>query len=235
MTTIAGADGCRSGWICLFLELETGRLGSKIFESTAALLDQAEHVDVLAIDIPIGLTDAGPRECDVAARRMLRGPRASSVFPAPIRPALAASTYAEGLQIAIKAQGKGFSKQAWAIYPKIREVDQQLRIREKALARVIEVHPEVSFAAWNSGAAIQEPKKTRDGARLRQALIAARFGDAAFATVRARYLRRIAADDDIADAFAGLWTAERVLNGSASTLPATPPIDTTGLPMQIVF
>ncbi len=54
----------------------------------------------------------------------------------------------------------------------------------------------------------------------------------------ARQSRRIArsvqkdihvADDDIVDAFAALWTAERILRGDACTLPAAPPRERSAL------
>jgi len=44
-----------------------------------------------AIDIPVGLPDTGSREADSVARKFI-GPRASSVFPCPIRLALEATT-----------------------------------------------------------------------------------------------------------------------------------------------
>ena len=37
------------------------------------------------------------------------------------------------------------------------------------------------------------------------------------------------------DAMAGLWTAHRIADGTAETLPESPPIDDTGLAMEIVF
>jgi len=39
--------------------------------------------------------------------------------------------------------------------------------------------------------------------------------------------------DDIADAFAALWTAERKLLGQAIPIPANPPVDQLGLRMEI--
>ncbi len=40
--------------------------------------------------------------------------------------------------------------------------------------------------------------------------------------------------DDVVDAFAAEWTAERILNGQAITLPEIPDHDRFGLPMEIV-
>ena len=233
MATIIGADGCRSGWICIFQELPSRRLGSKVFPTIRELFAAAPRLDVLAVDIPIGMTEAGPRDCDLAARRLLAPLRTSSVFPAPIRPALQAATYLDACDRSLVAQGKRLSKQAWAIYPKIREVDDLLRADAAIRDRVYEVHPEVSFAAW-SGAPMAARKKDAAGFAARHDLVREHFGPHAYDSVRQRYPRRDVANDDILDAFAALWTAERILSGVAQSLPASPPLDAAGLPMRIV-
>ena len=40
--------------------------------------------------------------------------------------------------------------------------------------------------------------------------------------------------DDLMDAFAALWTAERVIGGNALVVPANPPVDEFGLRMEIL-
>jgi predicted RNase H-like nuclease len=77
--------------------------------------------------MPIGLPERGPRACDLEARRLLGPGRASSVFPAPIRPVLVATSYDDACQIRLQVEGKKLSRQAWVIVPKIREVDDMLR------------------------------------------------------------------------------------------------------------
>lgn len=235
MTTIVGVDGCKLGWLGILEEFPSGKLGSKIFPKFEDLAKHISQLEVIAIDIPIGLTDAGPRACDVAARKLLGGARASSVFPAPIRPALSGTSYEDACARAFAAQGKKFSKQAWAIFPKIGEVDDALRSNHELSEKVFEVHPEVSFCAWNTMKAFVEPKKSAEGAARRGSLIASHFGASAFDTIRARYKRKDVADDDIMDAFAALWTAERVLAGRSSTLPESPTNDSAGLPMRMVY
>lgn len=185
-------------------------------------------------DIPIGLTDAGLRTCDVEARALLGPQRGSSVFAAPIRPALHAASYLEACEASFKAQQKKLSKQSWAIYPKIRELDDLLRSRADLRERVYEVHPEVTFAAWR-GTPIVEPKKKQPGFSARHDLVSRHFGSHAYDTVRSRYARQDVADDDILDAFAALWTAERILRGDAKSLPANPPFDSEGLPMRMMY
>jgi predicted RNase H-like nuclease len=233
MTTIAGVDGCPSGWLCIFQEMPARSLTSKVFPTIADLFAFAPQLQALAIDIPIGLTESGPRACDLGARGLLGGGRASSVFPAPIRPALQASSYPEACEASFRAQGKKLSKQSWAIYPKIREVDQLLLDRADLRERVYEIHPEVTFAEWNGGA-ILEPKRSGSGFLPRHELVTRHFGADAFKAVRALHSRSRVADDDILDAYAALWTAERIVAGTARTLPPEPALDSIGLPMRMM-
>jgi predicted RNase H-like nuclease len=230
MATLAGADGCKSGWIVI--HKRPNEIDSAVVARIAELF-QSVDPDVLAIDIPIGLTEAGARMCDVLARRAIH-PRGSSVFPAPIRAAMAEAAYADANRVSRERQNRGMSQQAFAICSKIREIDELLRTRPALRDRVYEVHPEVSFREWNGGP-MMHPKKSLSGGADRLRLVHAHFGAGAFETVRARHPRRGVADDDILDAFAALWTAERIANGTARTLPEQPPRDVAGLPMRIIY
>jgi len=91
----------------------------------------------------------------------------------------------------------------------------------------------MTFFHLNAGQAIVEPKKSAEGAAIRRRLIESHFGnvlDAARQECRGKSAKR----DDIVDAFAALWTAERIAAGTAITYPAQPVIDSAGLPMRIV-
>jgi predicted RNase H-like nuclease len=235
MANIAGINGCKGGWFCIFEEVPSRRLASKIFATIDDLAKHAEQLDVVAIDVPIGLTDSGPRACDVGARKMLGGKRASSVLPAPIRPALSSSTYEEACLRSFEAQEKKLPKQARAIYPKIRQLDELLQARPELCQKIFEVHPEISFCAWNSMKPMIEPKRSNEGADKRRALVTHHFGADAFEPIRARYKKSEVANDDILDAFAALWTAERIIRGEADTLPNKPSADSAGLPMRMVY
>lgn len=227
---IAGIDGCRAGW--LRLESSDDVVTAKIFRNATEMFRDAESFAVLAIDIPIGLPEEGCRAVDTAARKFIQ-PRGSSVFPAPVRATLVASDYADACARSVAACGKSLSRQAFAILPKIREVDEALRERPELRTRVREVHPEVSFRSWN-GAPLMEPKKTGFGFVARLKLVESAFAGAS-ERVRREVPRNLASDDDILDAFAALWTANRIVAGQAITLPnATPPIDSAGLPMQML-
>jgi predicted RNase H-like nuclease len=80
---------------------------------------------------------------------------------------------------------------------------------------------------------MRHAKRTGEGRAERLELVNERFGPG-FGDVRPSIPHRLAADDDILDAFAALWTAERIFRGEAATVPAIPPEDRFGLRMEMV-
>jgi predicted RNase H-like nuclease len=99
--------------------------------------------------------------------------------------------------------------------------------------RVVEVHPEVSFATMNNDVALKLSKKTAAGRALRIGLLGQAWGVDVGALVQ-KHRGKDAKPDDILDAMAACWTAERVLRGEAEWLPPVPPVDSRGLRMAIV-
>jgi predicted RNase H-like nuclease len=199
-----------------------------MYPTAHALIFQKPRPAVLMIDIPIGLTNGHGRQCDTMARALL-GPRHVCVFAAPIRPALHAGTRQQASQITHGIDGRKVGCQAWAIVPKVGEVDAVLSANPRLQNRVFEVHPEVCFYEWNDRSAFQDGKKSQAGRTARQTLI----GNVRFAAVRNAFAIGQVGHDDIADAFAALWTAERKLLGQALAIPANPLIDQFGLRMEI--
>lgn len=233
MTVVAGVDGCPSGWLCVIKNMDTGTIMARILTRFDDVVMLIPRPVVLMVDVPIGLTDAGPRKCDLEARAKLGVPRSSSVFPAPVRPTLKAATYLDACQLGVKADGRKLSQQTWAILGKIREVDSFLRSDPTLHDWVREVHPEISFWAWNGNRAMSHRKKSPSGKVEREALVMPRYG-AAYATAKSTLLRGQYSNDDLLDAFAALWTAERVYAGKALTIPAYPPLDSCGLRMEML-
>jgi predicted RNase H-like nuclease len=231
MNAIGGVDGCPAGWLLLRQDSD-GTISSAIHGSAADLFATSD-CRLLMIDIPIGLAEKGPRQCDVEARRLL-GPRRNSVFPTPVRAALAGTTYAEACELSRASCGKALSRQTFAILDRIRDVDAALRDSSALRARVREVHPEVCFYFWNGSRPMEHAKKSAQGAWDRRRLIDRAFGADVFDGVRASHRSKLVADDDILDAFAALWTAGRVMRGEARTVPAVPGRDSYGLPMEMV-
>lgn len=233
---ICGVDGCRTGWLRLVENLTTGELSADVSSTAAELFDRSPSGTVTGIDIPIGLPAAGGRACDEAARRLLGRPRSSSVFPVPIRPVIGARDRVEASRLHQAIDGRGIGVQSWNLVGKIREVDEVLRDRLELRGRVHEVHPELAFRAWNGGAAMGFNKKTPEGRAERRRLIDRDFGPDAFDRVRAAFLVKEVAHDDILDAFAVLRSARRIAWGVAVVLPESPPpLDDEGLPMEIVY
>src|SRR5688572_31046845 len=165
---VLGVDGCRGGWVGALLVDD--RVELVVGASIAALVASARPGPaVVGIDIPIGLPDAGSRLADVAARRELPVGRKSSVFPTPVRSAVSATTWQEANQANRHASGAGLSHQGFHLCRKIAEVDGW--VRDGAGVPVLEVHPEVSFAAM--GADTVPSKKTAEGRESRLAALRA--------------------------------------------------------------
>lgn len=223
-TRLAGIDGCRVGWIAVVKHgdvLETRVVAGE--DELAALFGECA---VAAIDIPIGLSERGPRACDRHARRFV-GNRGSSVFNAPLRAFLHLHDYAEVNRLSRELQDRGVSKQAFMIYPKVAQIDRVLQRHHELRGRVYEIHPEVSFTMWNGGEPIAASKHTREGLAARRALATRHFGELP-------PVPRGAREDDLLDALAALWTAERIAAGRAREL-GDAHADVTGLPMRIVY
>jgi predicted RNase H-like nuclease len=229
---VAGVDGCKSGWFCITKDLSSSDIGFVIFSDSKSLLKQQPEPSIIAIDIPIGLTETGPRVCDVEARKLL-GPRKRSVFPAPIRPALQGNTRKEADSIGRRVDGRGVSAQAFSIYDKIRDLDDILSVSPQLQNQIKEIHPELCFWAWNDKQPMPDTKKSEDGETQRRALISKLFGTEVVDRIRSEYKRSEVATDDIHDAFAALWTAERIVRGVANVIPDPPPKDKFGLAMEM--
>ncbi|MBF5082761.1 DUF429 domain-containing protein [Quadrisphaera sp. INWT6] len=220
---VLGADVWDGRWVGVVLE-EGAAPRALVAPTVAELVARAEDggppLAVVGLDIPVGLQDDAPRAADLAARRVL-GPRASSVFATPVRAALVAPDHAEAVRVSRAAIGAGVSVQAYGLRHRVLEVDGWVRAVGAEGAggrRVVEVHPEVSFAAMDGGRPLAARKKSWAGAVRRRSLLAAHgvvlpdeLGEAGAAAV-----------DDVLDAAAVAWTARRVARGEARSLPDPP-------------
>lgn len=233
MAIICGADGCRGGWVVVEENSGAGDISCRVVPTIRALVDGKCPPQVIVLDVPIGLPEKGSRACDVEARLLLGPGRASSVFPAQIRPILQSISHAEASAARAAVEGKRISVQAWAIIPKIREVDDLLRADSTIRSRVREIHPEVCFYFMAGRRPMQFSKKKKAGREERRDLLKVEFGDAvdnALANIRPIGC----AADDLLDAFAALWTARRIAKGKAVTIPLIPFRDRYGLTMEMV-
>ncbi len=161
-------------------------------------------------------------------RARLKG-KASSVFPTPCRMALAEPIYADASYINAQALGKGLPKQSFMLFPKMREID--ALVRDLGQDRLREGHPEISFAAM-AGAPVLSKKRMPTGQTDRVALLEVQ-GLPARAILSALVKGRMA-PDDVLDAAALLWSAERFRRGQHETFPPIPSRDAVGLEMSVI-
>ncbi len=209
---VVGTDVWKRGWVAV--TLRDGTVESVACHGTLAdVVAAARTADVIGVDIPIGLPDPPPRAADAAARRFV-GPRGSSVFDALPAPLTAATTYREALAECRARYGRGISAQAFALRRRILEA----AVLAEGDARLREVHPEVSFTAM-AGAVVTHAKRTWNGQMLRRRLLE-HEGIEIPATLEAEAGE--VPVDDVLDAAAAAWSARRIADGAAGTLPEDP-------------
>jgi predicted RNase H-like nuclease len=231
MSFVLGVDACKAGWIGISLDhaghFHSAQLARGIVD-LVSMMPVSVSVTVIGVDMPIGLPDQGERQADALARKRI-GALSSSVFMVPTRTALAAEQHPEASVINKSFDGgKGISIQAWGLKSKLLEVDAW--VRASPSARVVEVHPEVSFAAMGD-APLTTSKKSWAGIADRHQLLSSigihiphQLGDAGRA-----------AADDVLDAGAAAWSAYRVARGQAVSLPSEPEVFSDGLSAAIWY
>lgn len=240
---VAGVDGCKAGWfvaVVSVMEIDNSRDKTCIYalqefwvaHNFNEILPKTKQFELVCVDIPIGLSDSErPRECDLAARKILRGKRASSVFPAPIRQCLQVKDYETASKISFERSGKRLNRQSFALLDKIRQVDDSMT--PALQRRVREIHPEISFWALNDKKAVQHKKRRLIGRKERMKLLAPIFTDLEKIVTEARKPKGVE-PDDILDALMAAWTAGQIVVGKAETLPPNPELDSKGLRMEII-
>lgn len=216
---VLGVDGCRGGWIGALVTDGSVRWLRLPDISAALAVDAA----VIGVDMPIGLPTRGRRECDLLAKHRL-GRAHPRVFLTPPREVLTAPDYGAAGEVHRRlADGAGLSIQTWHIVERIREVD--------AVAddpRLVEVHPELSFAELAGG--VLAAKRTREGRAARISAVQRWLPGGVDPTGMPSGPFVV----DALDALAAAFSAQRFLGGSARSLPVRPPLDARGRPMRIV-
>jgi predicted RNase H-like nuclease len=218
-----GLDGFRNGWVAVLLhgDLQEISFHRDVIEALSHPFNRA------GIDIPIGMTDDGERDCDLLARAKLR-PHASRVFTGARRWLWLEFSDPDRANREAQLRGqKRVSRQLWHLGPKVMEVDAFLRANRPRDIR--EAHPELVFLRLNDGRPLPS-KKSAAGIDIRRALLR-REG--------IRDIDRWLADerkgtgakcDDVLDACAAAIAARDL----ARCVPeGIPPRDAYGLPMQI--
>lgn len=241
---VVGVDGCRAGWVAA-MPGDDGEVVFEVFPDIARLVEAArgDGEAIIAIDVPIGLpTLTSMRPCDAEARAALKDPdrtraRFTSVFAPPDRELVALDHFEDVQAVVAKRKAaqptaRGISKQAFAIAPKIREVDSFVRSTPGATEWLVEVHPEVCFREMSGEAGGLPRKKSLEGRNMRIALLRRRLGELGVQVPDTIPSMSGVARDDTIDALVALWTALRVRSGVARRLGGH--IDDFGVPMQML-
>ncbi|MEJ8475851.1 DUF429 domain-containing protein [Roseibium algae] len=235
---VAGVDGCKAGWIAVFRNLkDPAATRLHVFAEFPDLLKFDPPAQVIAVDMPIGLPErvgAGGRAPEKSVRPLL-GQRQSSVFSVPSRAAVYTEDYRDACEISLKTSEppRKISKQAFYLFPKIREIDAVMHPDMES--RVFEVHPELAFWRLNGEAEMSLPKKIKGranapGLNQRRDLLVSYGFDQAFLDQKPP---RGAGRDDLLDAAANSLIAGRIQFGEAEPFPKSFTRDVRGLRIAI--
>lgn len=238
MGTYLGLDWAAKGWFGA--AIEDGRWRCDLYPTIWSAWRTHRDVDRLLIDIPIGLPapDGERRRCDKAAKELL-GERHSSVFYAPVRPAVYEHHLPDAKEVNERA-GYSIQNQAWSIVPRIREVDEFLEMQPGARDRCRETHPEVCYRAFNGGPLNHSPNESAGISERREIIVEEDanveepLADAIERFTTPRYAPMVTDASHIQDAFVAALTARRD-DAALATVPRAPPTDARDLPMEIVY
>jgi predicted RNase H-like nuclease len=223
---VLGVDGWRGRWVGALL---AGRSVTLLVLDDVAAALAVPDVDLIAVDMPIGLPENRSRACDDQARALLRSTGAAgSVFPTPVRAVLATDDYAEAraLSRAVTDPPRAPSAQAFMLVKAIRQLDDALG--DPPTDRIVEVHPELAFRALDpavrdrKGSArgsMQRLRALRDVMDVEQALADAPIGVPLV---------------DALDACAAAWSARRLADGRGECV-GDGGTDRRGRPMRICW
>lgn len=235
MSTFAGVDGCRSGWIVIRIE-KNNNWDCKLCEFIHEVIDFSSQAELTLIDIPVGLKDNDPAEriCDKEARKFLGYPRMFSVFRIPVRPVIYAPSYEEACTLNLKITGKKISIQTWGIIPRIREVDRVFTKNPYLQNYIRETHPEICFKGL-SGRPMRYSKKTQNGINERLNILKNiyPFSGSIYSTLAKSIPRKRALYDDIIDALAAAISAR--LAWKEPLILGNKEVDSRNLRMEIVY
>jgi predicted RNase H-like nuclease len=235
-TVVRGVDGCKAGWIAVTLGAQ-GAIEPSV-TVTPRFADLIVGPEVVAVDMPIGLPDRtgrGGRGPETHVRPHL-GERQSSVFSMPSRSAIRELDYGDACRTALATSDppRKVSKQAFNLFPKIREIDALMRADPSLCRRVFEVHPELAFWRLNGERPVPVAKKVKSavhgpGLAVRRQILMAQGFPAAFLEA----VPRGAGADDLLDAAANALIARRLSAGIARPFPDPPLSDAFGLTVAI--
>lgn len=221
---VAGIDVWRKRWLAVVLH--DGHYEDAVVEASLdKLLGQLAEMAAIGVDMPLGLTTGTVRrEADALARAFV-GPRGNTVFPTYPREVYEAPNYDAAREACLKLTGGSISRQAYALGERILELEQTVNEQRD----VREVHPEVSFRAM-AKQDLSWAKTSWNGLHERTQLLLEQGVE------MPTNIRQIgnAGAEDVLDATAAAWSANRIANRTAKSFP-DPPQSADGRQVAIWF
>ena len=202
---IAGVDGCKQGWVGVWLDNSGSLAGAAFCTTLEELLQGIPNLMTAGVDMPIQLLDAPARPADTHARKALVPERGRIEYPAlplfVIEDRWLSAGFEEVNQECRQLYGRAFSRQSLHLRNKIAEVNEVSRNGFP----VIEPSG-LSFTAMNNSKPPGFQKSGRDPGA---------FCKARNISMGQRFTSSAAAADDIIDAAAAAWSAHRFSFGKA--------------------
>lgn len=221
---VAGIDVWRKRWVAVVLR--DGRYEDALQDpSLEKLLEALSGMAAIGIDMPFGLASgARRRDADAIAREFV-GPRGSAVFPTYPREVYEAPTYDAAREACLSLTEGSISRQAYALGERILELERTVEGEHE----VREVHPEVSFREM-AGRHVSWPKSSWNGLHERRQLLL----DQGVRIPTEITIIGNAGAEDVLDATAAAWSADRIAHGTAKTFP-NPPQSVNGRQIAIWY
>ena len=209
---VVGVDVWSGRWVAVVLS-DGKYVSAKLFASLAALVQDSSQANVFGIDVPIGLPPLGRRRVADEEARQRIGKRRQSVFMTASAAEFDADSYEAAVAIAHNTKHRAMSRQLWGLRSSIREVE-LVAARDE---RIHEVHPEVSFAEIATGP-LPWPKASWNGSQMRRELLRHVSIEIPDEIVEVE----TAGIADVLDAAAAAWSADRIAQGIAHSIPDPP-------------
>ena len=209
---VAGIDVWRKRWVAVVLR--DGRYEDALVEADLdQLLGRLAGMAAIGIDMPFGLTSGTDRrEADARAREFV-GPRGSAVFPTYPREVYEAQNYDAARETCLKLTEGSISRHAYALGERILELERTVVGQRE----VREVHPEVSFRSM-ADQHLSWAKTSWNGLHERTRLL---LGQGVKLPTEITEIGNVGAED-VLDATAAAWSANRIANRTAKSFPDPP-------------
>ncbi len=229
-----GAHYCGDRWLAVRFDAD-GYADAAVFDGVGDCWLRYEDVaERILVDVPVGLSADGERECDRLARAVL-GPQASAVLTPPVPDAVRKRRHAVASRVHERQTGDHLSERAFATTDAVAVLWDLFGEFPRARDVVAESNPELCYRAF-AGDPLERDRATAGGYAERLRTLASLDRDAPPA-VQAAAEAVAGHDVDVTDVLDAMALAYAAWPGSGDlySLPPDPPVDAEGRPMRLVY